>query len=1068
MSALRITVAAQRAGDLDLLLPVAAWLEAEGAEVTLAAVGRGARAALAGAGRAHAAPDDTGWFFDGAGTHLIVMPLAPPESGGLLRQIAGEAGRRGVPTLAVESDPGRPAFEIFPAHLALSGGASYGRALAAGWSDERIAISGCPLFDADENPMARAGAASAGTERSAGAAVSTGLTGTARSRIVIVSSFPFAARADRDAFIDGLASALGSFGGARVEIASSAGGRDIAPAAGELVARLVVAGIDAAALDGGASRRAISCAALVITEDLSAALHALAAGVPVVAIDWPHHPTAPGEARPPIAAGKALVFPDGYAASPARAGVAARAALESRRPLREWGNARARASAFVEPGPPSARERIGRLALRLADARRAQAQATRARIARANERLSAGATGEAAAAYREILADDATNAAALTNLGLVLAARREAADALRVFSALLELEPGNVTAHVAASRILAGNGDSVGAIQFLESLLDRRPDPQVAALLAETYLAAGLAEQAVEMYDAADAAGALTAAGRAERERAASLAGLPMGETARDGATDAASDAADRTGAAPRLSIVIVAYNSADDLPDCLDAIARATRTPHEVIVVDNGSSDGTRALLHARLGITLAESDENLGYSAGANLGLEHARGEAVVFLNPDTVVTAGWDERMLAHVAPGVGAVGPLSNYVAGQQKLELHAMLPPGQLPIDDVARIVAARNAGRGLDTKLLIGFCLLITSEALDAVGRFDPALFLGNDDLDYSLRLRRAGLRLVVATDAFVYHKGQRSFQSEPSERTARLVQESTDRLQEKLERIYGAGRVPSSDELWGIGWFRPSRRAAAAVPKTSIVILTMNELAYTKKCVESIAAHTPEAHEIVFVDNGSTDGTPAWLDTLAKNRGDVRVIKNAANRGFAGGANQGIRAATGERILLLNNDVVVTEGWLGGLARHLDADPRAGLVGPVSNYVSGAQLDPTAAYDSLDAMAEHAHRTSRERIGESEETRRLVGFCLLARAEVFRAIGLFDEGFAVGNFEDDDLSMRAVLGGWRLVIAKDVFVHHFGSRTFVGNRINYRDALDRNKAYFVEKWRGVVAGAFA
>ena len=63
----------------------------------------------------------------------------------------------------------------------------------------------------------------------------------------------------------------------------------------------------------------------------------------------------------------------------------------------------------------------------------------------------------------------------------------------------------------------------------------------------------------------------------------------------------------------------------------------------------------------------------------------------------------------------------------------------------------------------------------------------------------------------------------------------------------------------------------------------------------------------------------------------------------------------------------------------------------------------------------------------------------------------------------SIGNFEDDDFSMRCVLAGWRLRIADDVFIHHFGSRTFAANKIDYREAMERNRAYFLEKWRGVI-----
>jgi GT2 family glycosyltransferase len=1083
---LRIAAAVQTEEDARVVLPVAASLARLGAAVEIAAVGCAARARLDAIGCAHAAPDDSDWFFAGDRRHAIVMPLAPRERGGLLRHAAAEARRRGVPVLAVEIDPGRPAFDRMPGALAVAGGASFARALAAGWPEDAVCIAGSPLLDGL--------GASHGVARDARADAAD----RAALRFVVVSSFAFAPASDREALTQGLVDALAPLAGARLEIASAVAGRDAWGGAETLARRLRAAGLDASALPGDSWHDRIDGASAVLTEDLTAALLALAAGVSVAAIDWPLHPAAPGERAAPVAA-TALALPEPFAAAPRHAGAALRRAAEPGA-LDALGSARARAQGFVERGAEPAAERIGRLAFDLALAACARDEVVRAHLRDGNARLAAGSAADAERCYRAALGESPADGTALTNLALLLSARGDGSAAAPVLASLLDIEPDSVVGHLAGAHLLARGGDAVAAAEMLEALIERRPDASAIAQLAETYLDGGFPEQALPCFEAAARLGALGPAQRAAHAQAASLAGAPFpaGASAPGAAVIGAGDARpDAPGAAPdsdagdaraaagprRLSIVIVAYNSADDLPACLDSIARTTRAPHEVIVVENGSSDGTRALLRSRPDVAVIESDANVGYARAANVGIARATGDAVVLLNPDTVLTPGWDARMLAHLAPGIGAVGPLSNYVAGEQKLELHAALPPGEIAIDEVAAIVAARNAGQGQRTKLLIGFCLLVTREALCAVGPLDADLFLGNDDLEYSLRLRRAGFSLVIATDAFVYHKGQASFATEPSEKTARLVQESTDALQEKLEAIYGAGSVPSPHELWGIGWFRPTRPA----PMTSIVILTMNELAYTKACVAAIAAHTPEPHEIVFVDNGSTDGTPEWLDTVA----NARVIRNGANRGFAAGANQGIAAATGERILLMNNDVVVTEGWLSRLSRPLDADARVGLVGPVSNYVSGEQLDVTATYmrrgscregatgavrepgsgvaleptglagfDAA-AMAAHARRVASEREGEATETRRLVGFCLLARAEVFRSVGVFDEGFGVGNFEDDDFSMRAVLGGWKLVIARDVFVHHFGSRTFAGNRIDYRAALERNKAYFIEKWQG-------
>ena len=105
-----------------------------------------------------------------------------------------------------------------------------------------------------------------------------------------------------------------------------------------------------------------------------------------------------------------------------------------------------------------------------------------------------------------------------------------------------------------------------------------------------------------------------------------------------------------------------------------------------------------------------------------------------------------------------------------------------------------------------------------------------------------------------------------------------------------------------------------------------SIVILTYNQQEYTQECVESIRRHTPEAHEIVFVDNGSRDGTVKWLRKLTNKNSNYKLIENNENFGFAKGCNQGIKASSGEHILLLNNDVVVSEGWLSGMIECLKA----------------------------------------------------------------------------------------------------------------------------------------------
>jgi tetratricopeptide (TPR) repeat protein len=133
-------------------------------------------------------------------------------------------------------------------------------------------------------------------------------------------------------------------------------------------------------------------------------------------------------------------------------------------------------------------------------------------------------------------------------------------------------------------------------------------------------------------------------------------------------------------------------------------------------------------------------------------------------------------------------------------------------------------------------------------------------------------------------------------------------------------------------------------------------------------------------------------------------------------------------------------------------------------MVGPMSNYVSGPQLVENTPYGKdMKAMQSFARNFYEENRGKSSETIRLVGFCLLVKKEVIDMIGGFDEGYKIGNSEDNDLCLRACIAGFRNIIAHDVFIHHYGSMTFKGNSIDYQATMERNRTYFAEKWKDIV-----
>ena len=264
-----------------------------------------------------------------------------------------------------------------------------------------------------------------------------------------------------------------------------------------------------------------------------------------------------------------------------------------------------------------------------------------------------------------------------------------------------------------------------------------------------------------------------------------------------------------------------------------------------------------------------------------------------------------------------------------------------------------------------------------------------------------------------------------------------------------------------AAEEFYTYQWLAAARPAAPRdYGLTSIVILTHNQIRFTRRCVDGIRLLTDGPYELVLVDNGSTDGTPDYFRALAATDPRVTVVLNADNRGFPVGCNQGITAARGAQVLLLNNDTVPTTGWLARLLAALHSAPDVGLAGPCSNRVSGEQQVPVtyseADLEGLDGFAwDHGRRHDRG----LEPTDRLVGFCLLVKRAVIDAIGLLDEGFGLGNFEDDDYCRRAAAAGFRAVIARDAFVHHVGGATFRASGVDYAGLLRANQDRFARKW---------
>lgn len=228
-------------------------------------------------------------------------------------------------------------------------------------------------------------------------------------------------------------------------------------------------------------------------------------------------------------------------------------------------------------------------------------------------------------------------------------------------------------------------------------------------------------------------------------------------------------------------------------------------------------------------------------------------------------------------------------------------------------------------------------------------------------------------------------------------------------------------------------------------MPKFSIIIPVCDNEKMTIDCIRSIEDNSDD-YEIIIVDNGSK---------TMQNYG-TEYLWNKTNLGFPVAVNQGIKEARGEIIIILNNDTIVTPHWLEYFDEHLK---NFDMVGPVTNNISGPQRIKTNYNYSEQEMLVGAQIIHEQKQGAIYPWHRLVFFCVAIKKEVIDKIGLLDEQFSPGNFEDDDFCLRAIDAGFKLGVAEDIFIHHIGSATHEKLNINHQNLLIENGRKFQAKW---------
>jgi GT2 family glycosyltransferase len=229
---------------------------------------------------------------------------------------------------------------------------------------------------------------------------------------------------------------------------------------------------------------------------------------------------------------------------------------------------------------------------------------------------------------------------------------------------------------------------------------------------------------------------------------------------------------------------------------------------------------------------------------------------------------------------------------------------------------------------------------------------------------------------------------------------------------------------------------------------RVAVVLPVFNQLDFTRGCLQSLAPDLAAGAQLIVINNGSTDGTAAYLSSLTA----AKIAHNPTNLGCATAWNQGVRLSSRQWTVIMNNDVLVAPGWLEAL---LDFAARTG-----AEIVAPALREGPLNYPFQEYAADFTRRMRLvRRWGQAH------GICFMVRTSVFETVGAFDENFRVGQFEDADFFLRAKLAGVQMAVTGAAFLHHFGSVTQNAIRAAPRPPggpsyYAENRAYYLRKWR--------
>ncbi|MDH5499057.1 MAG: FkbM family methyltransferase, partial [Nitrospira sp.] len=483
----------------------------------------------------------------------------------------------------------------------------------------------------------------------------------------------------------------------------------------------------------------------------------------------------------------------------------------------------------------------------------------------------------------------------------------------------------------------------------------------------------------------------------------------------------------------PLISVLVSSYAAQSFMRECLDDLERQTiMNRMEIIVVDASSPEQEGTIVseyqERYKNIIYLRTATRIGVYAAWNCALKLARGR---YITPFST-----NDRLCADA------------YEILSKTLEDHpeVALAYGDTYLTDLPHQTFKQHQRSGiwqwpeysyeyLLTHCTIGPHPMWRRTLHETVGYFDESyIALGDQDFWIRVGAQHHMLHIPVVTGLYWRSPDGLSNRAEiagPEER--------------RLRETYLKDRAVSASTAVD---------ASASLYTCSVIIPVWNRCELTRQCLEALAKTTQDiSWELIVVDNHSTDDTVSFLSTLG---GDVQIIRNQENFGFAKACNQGALAARGKYLVFLNNETIPQLDWLKPLVSEVEEHPEVGIVGSKLLFADGSIQHAGVVFMRAPLSPYHIYQSASSAdpgINQRREFQAVTAACMLIRRELFVKFHGFDESF-INGFEDVDLCLKVRQSGYHVVYQPRSVVYHLESQT-----PGRKDNDERNSQLLRERW---------